>query len=124
MLTVGPGAGRSCAGDPDGCALPSEGTAPALSRGPLSQEITMRHPIDVVSAPGAPPAIGPYSQAIRAGDFVFVSGQVQLGAAAAGSHHLAADRHRVVLGSGRRSGRAGRLHRVATLAHGGDRALE
>ena len=36
----------------------------------------MRHPIDVVSAPGAPPAIGPYSQAIRAGDFVFVSGQV------------------------------------------------
>jgi 2-iminobutanoate/2-iminopropanoate deaminase len=36
----------------------------------------MRHPIEVVSAPGAPPAIGPYSQAIRAGDFVFVSGQV------------------------------------------------
>jgi len=36
----------------------------------------MRPPIEVVSAPDAPPAIGPYSQAIRAGDFVFVSGQV------------------------------------------------
>ena len=31
---------------------------------------------EVISAAGAPPAIGPYSQAIRAGDFVFVSGQV------------------------------------------------
>ena len=29
-----------------------------------------------VSTPNAPAAIGPYSQAIRAGDFVFVSGQI------------------------------------------------
>jgi 2-iminobutanoate/2-iminopropanoate deaminase len=36
----------------------------------------MSQPIEVIAAPGAPPAIGPYSQAIRAGDFVFVSGQV------------------------------------------------
>ncbi len=36
----------------------------------------MIQPIEVIAAAGAPPAIGPYSQAIRAGDFVFVSGQV------------------------------------------------
>src|SRR5262249_46462440 len=36
----------------------------------------MSQQIEVIAAPGAPPAIGPYSQAIRAGDFVFVSGQV------------------------------------------------
>jgi 2-iminobutanoate/2-iminopropanoate deaminase len=36
----------------------------------------MSQPIEVIAAPAAPPAIGPYSQAIRAGDFVFVSGQV------------------------------------------------
>ena len=36
----------------------------------------MSQPIEVISASGAPPAIGPYSQAIRAGGFVFVSGQV------------------------------------------------
>lgn len=36
----------------------------------------MSQPIQVIATPGAPPAIGPYSQAIRAGDFVFVSGQV------------------------------------------------
>ena len=34
---------------------------------------------EVVSTPNAPAAIGPYSQAIRAGDrFVFISGQVPL----------------------------------------------
>jgi 2-iminobutanoate/2-iminopropanoate deaminase len=36
----------------------------------------MSQPIEVISASGAPPAIGPYSQAIRAGEFVFISGQV------------------------------------------------
>lgn len=35
----------------------------------------MREPI---STPAAPAAIGPYSQAIRAGDFLFVSGQIPL----------------------------------------------
>ena len=30
----------------------------------------------VVSTDKAPPAIGPYSQAIRAGDFLYVSGQI------------------------------------------------
>ena len=35
----------------------------------------MRQP---VSTPNAPAAIGPYSQAIRAGDFLFVSGQIPI----------------------------------------------
>jgi 2-iminobutanoate/2-iminopropanoate deaminase len=35
----------------------------------------MPHPI---STPAAPAAIGPYSQAIRAGEFLFVSGQIPL----------------------------------------------
>jgi 2-iminobutanoate/2-iminopropanoate deaminase len=33
---------------------------------------------DVISTPGAPKAIGPYSQAIRANGLVFVSGQVAI----------------------------------------------
>jgi 2-iminobutanoate/2-iminopropanoate deaminase len=40
----------------------------------------MSQPIEVIGTPAAPPAIGPYSQAIRAGDFVFVSGQVPVDA--------------------------------------------
>jgi len=36
----------------------------------------MSQQIEVIATSDAPPAIGPYSQAIRAGDFVFVSGQV------------------------------------------------
>lgn len=35
-------------------------------------------PRTVVSTEGAPRAIGPYSQAIRAGDFVYTSGQIPL----------------------------------------------
>ncbi len=31
-----------------------------------------------VSAPDAPPAIGPYSQGIKAGGFIFLSGQIPL----------------------------------------------
>jgi 2-iminobutanoate/2-iminopropanoate deaminase len=33
---------------------------------------------DVISTPQAPAAIGPYSQAIRWGDLIFVSGQIPL----------------------------------------------
>jgi 2-iminobutanoate/2-iminopropanoate deaminase len=33
---------------------------------------------DVVSTKDAPQAIGPYSQAIKAGDFVFLSGQIAI----------------------------------------------
>src|ERR1700737_2366618 len=33
---------------------------------------------EVISTPSGPQAIGPYSQAIRAGGFVFVSGQVAI----------------------------------------------
>jgi 2-iminobutanoate/2-iminopropanoate deaminase len=32
----------------------------------------------VVSSPDAPPAIGPYSQGIKAGGFIFLSGQIPL----------------------------------------------
>ena len=32
----------------------------------------------VISSPDAPPAIGPYSQGIRTGSFVFLSGQIPL----------------------------------------------
>jgi 2-iminobutanoate/2-iminopropanoate deaminase len=32
----------------------------------------------IISTPHAPAAIGPYSQAVRAGDFVFCSGQIPL----------------------------------------------
>jgi len=35
----------------------------------------MGPPRQVVSGPALPKAIGPYSQAVRAGDFLFVSGQ-------------------------------------------------
>jgi len=35
----------------------------------------------VVSTPAAPAAVGPYSQAIRAGNLIFVSGQIPLTAA-------------------------------------------
>ena len=31
---------------------------------------------EAISTPGAPRALGPYSQAVRAGDLVFVSGQI------------------------------------------------
>lgn len=34
--------------------------------------------LDVISSPSAPAAIGPYSQAIRAGNLLFCSGQIPL----------------------------------------------
>ena len=33
----------------------------------------------VISTPNAPEAIGPYSQAIRAGNMVFLAGQIAIG---------------------------------------------
>ena len=33
---------------------------------------------EIINTPHAPAAIGPYSQAVRAGDFVFTSGQIGL----------------------------------------------
>ena len=33
---------------------------------------------DVVSTPNAPKAIGPYSQAIKANGFLFISGQIPI----------------------------------------------
>jgi len=35
-------------------------------------------PREIISSPRAPKAVGAYSQAVRAGDFVFVSGQIPL----------------------------------------------
>jgi 2-iminobutanoate/2-iminopropanoate deaminase len=53
---------------------------------------------DVISTQAAPAAIGPYSQAIRAGDFLFVSGQIPIdpatGAVVPGD--AAAQTHRVL----------------------------
>lgn len=53
---------------------------------------------EVVSSPAAPAAIGPYSQAIKANGFVFLSGQIPLDAATgtlvAGS--VAEQTHRVL----------------------------
>ena len=45
----------------------------------------MRTPI---TTPAAPAAIGPYSQAIRAGDFLFVSGQIPLDPATGTRYHV------------------------------------
>ena len=36
------------------------------------------HPLKSIATNMAPPAVGPYSQAVVAGDFVFVSGQVAI----------------------------------------------
>jgi 2-iminobutanoate/2-iminopropanoate deaminase len=38
----------------------------------------MSHARETVNAPAAPPAIGPYSHAVRAGDLLFCSGQIPL----------------------------------------------
>lgn len=51
-----------------------------------------------ISTPDAPGAIGPYSQAIRAGDFLFVSGQIPLDPATGAliQGDIAAQTHRVL----------------------------
>jgi 2-iminobutanoate/2-iminopropanoate deaminase len=36
-------------------------------------------PVEPIPTPGAPPVAGPYSPAVRAGDFVVLAGQVGLG---------------------------------------------
>lgn len=38
----------------------------------------MKTKLDVIATEGAPAAIGPYSQAVRAGDLLFCSGQIPL----------------------------------------------
>jgi 2-iminobutanoate/2-iminopropanoate deaminase len=51
-----------------------------------------------VSSPGAPKAIGPYSSAVRAGSFLFVSGQVPIDPATGTmvDGDIAAQTHRVL----------------------------
>jgi 2-iminobutanoate/2-iminopropanoate deaminase len=53
---------------------------------------------EAVSTPNAPAAIGPYSQAIRAGGFLFVSGQIPLDPATGTlvEGDIAAQTHRVL----------------------------
>jgi 2-iminobutanoate/2-iminopropanoate deaminase len=46
---------------------PKVGRAETLSQPPVHE---------VVATENAPPAVGPYSQAIRAGDFIFTAGQL------------------------------------------------
>src|SRR6516165_6254103 len=48
---------------------------PPLEQGRQSRLASMKH---AVSSPDAPKAIGPYSQAVRVGQLLFVSGQVPL----------------------------------------------
>jgi 2-iminobutanoate/2-iminopropanoate deaminase len=52
---------------------------------------------EAVSTPSAPPAIGPYSQAISAGGFLFVSGQIPMDPASGQlvGGDIAAQTHRV-----------------------------
>jgi 2-iminobutanoate/2-iminopropanoate deaminase len=52
---------------------------------------------EAVSTPSAPPAIGPYSQAVRTGSLLFVSGQIPLDPATGQlvDGDLAAQTHRV-----------------------------
>jgi 2-iminobutanoate/2-iminopropanoate deaminase len=38
----------------------------------------MSHEREIVAAPGAPPAVGPYSHAVAAGGLLFCSGQIPL----------------------------------------------
>jgi 2-iminobutanoate/2-iminopropanoate deaminase len=39
----------------------------------------MTHPsLDIIHSGGAPQAIGPYSQAVRVGDFIYTAGQIAL----------------------------------------------
>lgn len=53
---------------------------------------------EAISTPEAPAAIGPYSQAIRAGDFLFVSGQIALDPSTGGlvEGDVAVQTHRVL----------------------------
>lgn len=65
---------------------------------------------DVIHSPDAPAAIGPYSQAIRAGDTVYLSGQIGLDPATGQMvEGLEAQAHRVFAN----------LRAVATAAGGG-----
>ncbi|HUL71992.1 MAG TPA: RidA family protein [Vicinamibacterales bacterium] len=54
--------------------------------------------MDALTTKDAPAAIGPYSQAIRAGDFLFVSGQIPLDPATGGlvSGGIVEQTHRVL----------------------------
>ena len=53
---------------------------------------------NAITAAGAPPAIGPYSQAVRSGDLLFVSGQIPLDPATGQlvGGDIAAQTHRVL----------------------------
>ena len=54
------------------------GTADAVTREIPLPEPRMNQRDGIISTPAAPAAIGPYSQAVRAGDLLFVSGQIAL----------------------------------------------
>ena len=45
---------------------------------PLRIQVTIRHMKKIISTHEAPAAIGPYSQAVRCGRFLFCSGQIPL----------------------------------------------
>ena len=51
--------------------------------------------MDIVTAPGAPAAVGPYSHAVRVGGLLFCSGQVALRDGALVGHDVAAQTRQV-----------------------------
>jgi len=53
-----------------GCSPQPREAASAPQQAPSAPQL------EVIEAPGAPPAIGPYSQAIRAGNTVYLAGQI------------------------------------------------
>jgi 2-iminobutanoate/2-iminopropanoate deaminase len=71
-----------------------------------------------IAVPGAPRPIGPYSPAIRAGNFLFISGQVpfdpQTGALIAGDIHAQTERVMKNLGALLKASGAGFEHVVKT----------
>jgi 2-iminobutanoate/2-iminopropanoate deaminase len=54
------------------------GLAVAFASPAFAQSAGGSGPKQVISTPNAPPAIGPYSQAIRAGNTVFLAGQIAI----------------------------------------------
>ena len=80
----------------------------------------------IISSPAAPAALGPYSQAVRAGDFVFCSGQTGLEPATGVLREGVADQAEQVLdnlargpGRGRRRVRRRREDHHFPDGHGG-----
>jgi len=87
-----PGIFNFCTNPQFSCALQSVIVTQALAAGPASgrsdlnpknnrKGAAMSKERKVISSDKAPPAVGPYSQGVQAGHFLFLSGQIPLNAA-------------------------------------------